>query len=124
MGLLSGKHIEKEIDGVLYRIVEAGITDQNRIAFLTEILEGNGYEVKSGEEPRKKEEDPITFMVGVTDMTFNPVLAVYGRRLFTKDEHRITPDYWNQKDDGKNQFNSNYWDYHKKPWFKAESENK
>jgi len=118
MGLASGKHIEKEIDGVLYRIVETGITDKNRITFLTKILEGNGYEVKSAEEPRKNEELPITYMLGVSDMTFNPVLAVYGRRLFTKDGHRITPDYWNQKDDGANQFNPNYWDYHKKPWFK------
>jgi hypothetical protein len=121
MSLLSGKHIEKEIDGVLYRIVETGITDENRIAFLTEILEENGYEVKSGEEPRKKEDMPVTYMVGVTDMTFNPVLAVYGRRLFTKDDHRITPDYWNQKDDGENEFDPNYWDYHKKPWFKVEN---
>jgi len=65
--------------------------------------------------------ETVTYMIGVTDMTFNPVLAVYGRRLFTKDGHRITPDYWNQKDDGKNEFNPNYWDYHKKPWFGAET---
>jgi hypothetical protein len=122
MGLASGKHIEKEIDGELQRIVETGITDKNRIVFLTKILEENGYEVKSGEEPRKKEDMPVTFMVGVSDMTFNPVLAVYGRRLFTKDGHRITPDYWNQKNDGKNEFDPNYWDYHKKPWFKVEGE--
>lgn len=113
MGLLSGKHIEKEIDGVLYRIVEAGITDQGRISFLTEILELNGYEVKSGEEPRKKEEDPVTYMVGVTDMTFNPVLAVYGRRLFTKDDHRITPEYWNQKGSNPSSFDPNYWNVKK-----------
>jgi len=110
MSLLSGKHIEKEIDGVLYRIVEAGITDQERIKFLTSILEQNGYSVKSGEEKRRKEEDPVTFMIGVTDMTFNPVLAVYGRRLFTKDDHRITPNYWNQKEGAEKDYNPNYWE--------------
>jgi len=50
-------------------------------------------------------------MLIVIDLTFIPVLAVYG--------HRITPDYWNQKDDGKHEFDPNYWDYHKKPWFKS-----
>ena len=122
MGLGSGKHIEKEIDGKLFRVVEQGITDKNRVAFLKDLLEFNGYEVTVEEIVPKKEEDPVTFLVAVSDVTFNPVLAVYGRRLRTKDMHRITPDYWNQKDDEKNEFNPNYWDYHKKPWFKVDEE--
>ena len=122
MGLGSGKHIEKEIDGKLFRVVEQGITDKNRVAFLKDLLEFNGYEVTVEEIAPKKEEDEITFLVAVSDVTFNPVLAVYGRRLRTKDMHRITPDYWNQKDDEKNEFNPNYWDYHKKPWFKVDEE--
>jgi hypothetical protein len=107
MGLESGKHIEKEMDGVLYRIVESGITDKKRIDFLTTILEHNGYEVKWAEEVRKKEEDPLTLMIGVTDLTFNSVLAVYGRRLRSLDGHRITPEYWNQKGES---FSPLYWD--------------
>ena len=106
MGLDSGKHIEKEIDGELYRIVELGISDMNRIQFLKAILEFNGFEVKWGEEARKKEEDPVTLMIGVSDLTFNPALAVYGRRLKSPDGHRVNPNYWNQK--GKN-YDPNYW---------------
>lgn len=107
MSLDSGKHIEKEIDGELYRIVEEGISDINRVKFLETILLHNGFEVKWAEEPRKKEEDPVTMMIGVTDLTFNPVLAVYGRRLKSPDGHRVNPNYWKQKGDS---YNPNYWD--------------
>lgn len=106
MGLESGKHIEKEIDGELYRIVELGITDMGRINFLKAVLEHNGFEVKWSEEPRKKEEDPVTMMIGVSDLTFNSVLAVYGRRLKSLDGKRVNPNYWNQKGDN---FDPNYW---------------
>jgi hypothetical protein len=106
MSLESGKHIEKEMDGVLYRIVELGITDMDRIKFLEAILLHNGFDVKWAEEPRKNEDKPVTLMIGVTDLTFNPVLAVYGRRLKSPDGHRINPNYWNQKGDS---YDSNYW---------------
>ena len=107
MGLESGKHIEKEIEGELYRIVESGISDKSRIDFLTTILEHNGYEVKWAEEPRKTEDLPLTMMIGVTDLTFNPVIGVYGRRLRSLDGHRITPEYWNQKGES---FSPVYWE--------------
>jgi hypothetical protein len=106
MSLESGKHVELEIDGELYRIVESGISDMNRVKFLESILIHNGFEVKWAEEPRKTEDEPPTMMIGVTDLTFNPVLAVYGRRLKSPDGHRINPNYWNQKGDS---FNPQYW---------------
>lgn len=106
MSLKSGKHIEKEIDGELYRIVELGITDINRVKFLEAILVHNGFEVKWEEEARKSDDDPVTMMIGVSDLTFNPVLAVYGRRLRSPDGHRINPNYWNQKGDS---YDPNYW---------------
>lgn len=40
---------------------------------------------------------PTTYTVGVTNLMFNPINAVFGRLLKTPDGHRVTPDYWNQK---------------------------
>ena len=41
---------------------------------------------------------PPTFTVGVTDVTFNSVNAIFGRLLRTKDGHVVTRDYWLQKE--------------------------
>ena len=42
---------------------------------------------------------PQTFTVGVTDYTFNPTNAIFGRLLHTADNHVITLAYWNQQED-------------------------
>ncbi|HVS98789.1 MAG TPA: hypothetical protein VHE54_20005 [Puia sp.] len=39
-----------------------------------------------------------TFTVGVTDVTFNPVNAIFGRLLHTPDGHVVTLAYWQQKE--------------------------
>jgi len=36
------------------------------------------------------------YTVGVTDMTFNPTVWVYQRRLKTPDGHIVNADFWNQ----------------------------
>jgi hypothetical protein len=41
---------------------------------------------------------PETFTVGVTDVTFNPVNAVFGRLLKAPGEHIVTLAYWQQKE--------------------------
>ncbi|HYV55498.1 MAG TPA: hypothetical protein VE933_13005, partial [Chitinophagaceae bacterium] len=41
---------------------------------------------------------PETFTIGVTDVTFNPTNAVFGRLLHTKDGHVVTLAYWNQQE--------------------------
>jgi len=41
---------------------------------------------------------PTTFTVGVTDVTFNPINAVFGRLLRTPDRHVVTLAYWQQKE--------------------------
>jgi len=41
---------------------------------------------------------PETFTVGVTDVTFNPINAIFGRLLRTPDGHTVTLAYWQQKD--------------------------
>lgn len=42
---------------------------------------------------------PETFTVGVTDITFNPINAIFGRLLRTPDNHIVTLAYWQQKED-------------------------
>lgn len=98
MGLDSGKHTEKEINEIRCRIVETGI-EKPRVDFLRALLELNGFEVHVGELPIKIEGDPQTYLLGVTDVTFNPVLAVYSHKLKTADNRLVTPAYWNQLTD-------------------------
>ena len=95
MGLDSGKHTEKEINEIRCRVVETGI-EKPRVDFLTKLLETNGYEVVIAELAQKEENDPVTFIMGVTDITFNAVLAVYEHKLLTSDGRFVTPAYWNQ----------------------------
>lgn len=38
-----------------------------------------------------------TLTVGVTNLLFNPTNAIFGRLLKTPDGHRVTPDFWKQK---------------------------
>jgi hypothetical protein len=42
---------------------------------------------------------PATFTVGVTDVSFNPINAIFGRLLKTPGGHVVTLAYWQQKDD-------------------------
>ena len=95
MGLDSGKHTEKEINEIRCRVVEKDI-EKPRVDFLKNLLEINGFEVEVQELPQKAEEDPVTFILGVTDITFNAVLAVYEHKLLTSDGRYVTPAYWNQ----------------------------
>lgn len=101
MGLESGKHLEKEINEVRCRVVESGI-DKNRVDFLKNLLEFNGYEVQYQEMPKKEDHEPTTYLLGVTDITFNPVLAVYKFALHTPDGRKVSPTYWNQINDNTN----------------------
>jgi hypothetical protein len=123
-----GKHIEKEIGEVRIRVVDDAATKE-RMEFLTKLLEHNGYEVLSeelppkpvpvpppieGEEPKEPKEPeflPPTWLVGVTDITFNSVVMVYQRRLRTFEGQHVTPDYWNQRT---TEAEPNYWDLSKK----------
>jgi len=110
MSLLSGKHKELEINETRVRMVETGASSE-RIEFLKTLLEHNGYEVLTEKEAKKEESDPDTWVIGVTDIIFNPVVAVYNRILRTLDGKKVTPDFWNQKT---TKVEPNYWDLHKK----------
>jgi len=92
---LAGKHTFGSIDDIRVTFIEKKI-EEGRKNFLKELLEFNGFEVVIKEEKRKTEEDPQLYTVAVTDMTFNPTVWVFGRRLKTPDGHKVTQDYWNQ----------------------------
>jgi len=102
---LEGKHSFGNIGDTRVTFVEKKI-DETRMDFLKKLLEHNGFEVVVDEEKRKSEEDPQLYTIAVTDMVFNPTIWVYERKLKTFDDHKVTPDYWNQKTE---ETNPQYW---------------
>jgi hypothetical protein len=116
---LNKNHEFEELDGVKCGIVEKNVKPE-RVNFLKELLEFNGYTVvvvpspapKAAPAPKPAEGEaaappppppaPETFTVGVTDYTFNAVNAIFGRMLKTKDGHIVTLAYWQQKEAASN----------------------
>ncbi len=113
---INKNHEFEELDGVKCGIVEKNVTPQ-RVEFLKILLVSNGFSVIVVPSPAPKttlvakpaEGDaapvpepiviaPETFTVGVTDYTFNPTNAIFGRSLKTKDGHIVTLAYWQQKE--------------------------
>jgi hypothetical protein len=110
---INKNHEFEELDGVKCGIVEKNVS-QERADFLKDLLEYNRYVViivpspppkvvpapktDVAIEPDPLSETPRTFTVGVSDYTFNPVNAIYGRMLKTQDGHFVTPAYWQQKE--------------------------
>ena len=111
---INQNHLFEDLDGIKCAIVEKLATPE-RVQFLKQLLEFNRYTVvvaaspptkaapppKPGAEPVAPVESlppaPETFTVGVTDVTFNPTNALFGRLLRTPDGHVVTVDYWQQK---------------------------
>ena len=119
MSLTKVKHAVAEIDGIRCKIIETGI-GETRCNFLKELLEANKLEVKvmeepkkvkEGEEAEKKDATPPTFTIGVTDLVFNPVIALYEKKLMTKEGHYVTPAFWNNEEVIEN---LSYWEYREK----------
>lgn len=114
MTLTSGKHIVEEINGVNCSLVEKGVS-ADRADFLKRLLEHNGYEVQVAEDKpqkgKKEEEEseeasePV-YKVGVTDITFNPVISVYRRELKALDGKVVLPHYWRHQKHGDEKW---YW---------------
>ncbi len=116
---INKNHEFEELDGVKCGIVEKNVSAE-RVQFLKKILEYNQFTVvvipspppKTAAAPAVKTEEgeapppipipvlagPETFTVGVTDYTFNPINAIFGRLLKTADGHVITLAYWQQKE--------------------------
>lgn len=113
---INKNHEFEDLDGVKCAIVEKNASAE-RVAFLKNILEYNRYKVIVVASPPPKvtpakpaaaatEEAPetpaviasATFTIGVTDVTFNPTNAIFGRLLKAPQGHIITLAYWNQKE--------------------------
>ena len=95
MALNKGKHVIAEIEGIRSTVVETGL-NEIRGLFLKEILQQNGFEVKMEKEKTKDGTQLETWILGVNDIIFNPVIRVYEQKLFRPDGHPVTPAYWNQ----------------------------
>jgi hypothetical protein len=120
---INKNHEFEELNGVKCAIVEKNVAAQ-RVEFLKNLLEFNRYEVVVVSSPPPKAAPvpkpavpangevqaeqpappppppaPETFTVGVTDITFNPINAIFGRSLHTPDKHVVTLAYWQQKDE-------------------------
>jgi hypothetical protein len=96
MPLNNAKHIVSEIDGVRCTIIETGIT-LDRAAFLRQLLEFNNFEVKEMQVPSAVQGEETKYTIGVTDLIFNPVFAVYECLLKTPEGNYVTPGYWKQE---------------------------
>ena len=96
MRLNNAKHIVGEIDGTRCTIVESG-ADIARAAFLRQLLEFNNFEVKELIVPSETAGEEPSYTIGVTDIVFNPVFAVYECLLKTPEGGYVTPGYWQQE---------------------------
>jgi len=113
---INKNHEFEELDGVKCGIVEKNVSPQ-RVEFLKNLLEFNHYTVivvpspapKAAPPPKPAEGEtaasaippppaPATFTVGVTDYTFNPINAIFGRQLKTPEGFVVTQAYWQQKE--------------------------
>ncbi|HEY8893249.1 MAG TPA: hypothetical protein VIM79_00425 [Niastella sp.] len=112
---INKNHEFEELNGVKCAIVEKNASQQ-RVDFLKPLLELNKYTVIVVASPPPKAAaaatatattdvpvetappPPITFTIGVTDVTFNPTNAIFGRLLKTYNGHIVTLAYWQQKE--------------------------
>jgi hypothetical protein len=96
MAIDNAKHIIGEIDGVRCTIIETGATLE-RVAFLSDLLSFNHLDVKELKEPSENPGDEAKYTLGVTDLIFNPVFAIYENQLKNREGTFVTPGYWKQE---------------------------
>jgi hypothetical protein len=122
---INQNHLFEELNGVKCAIVEKNTTKE-RADFLKTILEYNHYTVIITPSPPPKvippksvpantsdaevnaetviatlpetPPPPETFTVGVTDVAFNSINAIFGRLLKAPAGHIVTLAYWQQKE--------------------------
>jgi hypothetical protein len=108
---INQNHLFDELNVKKCAIVEKNASAE-RVAFLRSLLEYNGYSVEVVVSPPPKPTaappagdaatpvvaGPETFTVGVTEVSFNPTNAIFGRLLKTPDGHVVTLAYWQQKE--------------------------
>jgi hypothetical protein len=109
---LNPNHTFEDLGEMKCSVVEKYCT-MERAIFLQTLLETNHFKVavvkspppKTAIKPSPSDVSTIeasamseTFTVGVTDLSFNPINAIYNRELKTKEGQIVTPGYWKQTD--------------------------
>ncbi len=112
---INKNHEFEDLNGIKCAVVEKNVAKE-RVDFLKQLLEFNKYTVVLQVSPPPKVAPapvaetsadtiiempapaPETFTLGVTDVMFNAVNAIFGRLLKTPDGHIVTLAYWNQKE--------------------------
>ena len=124
---INKNHEFEDLDGLKCAIVEKNATKE-RAAFLKDLLEYNNFKVivipspppKAAPPPKPVEgevpstsadssakvltaaeataDKPETFTIGVTNVSFNPTNAIFGKLLRTKTGQIVTLPYWYQKE--------------------------
>jgi hypothetical protein len=111
---INQNHTTEELNGVKCAIVEKMVSPE-RAEFLKQLLQFNKYSVEIAPTPPPKAAAakplaegevapppppplPATFTVGVTDLAFNSINAIFSRLLHTQDGHIVTQAYWYQKE--------------------------
>jgi hypothetical protein len=116
---INSNHTSEDLNEIKCAVVEKNVSAE-RAEFLKGILEFNKFTVViAASAPPKAAKAvappadgvvpavepapetpaaPKTFTVGVTDMRFNSINAIFGRLLKTRDRHIVTLAYWNQEE--------------------------
>ena len=94
--VLKAKHIVEEINGQRCTVVEKGI-EKSRLDFLRDLLQFNKFEVVVDEVAMTEESTVQLYNIGVTDLVFNPVIAVYEMSMKNQKGQPVTAPYWNQE---------------------------
>lgn len=105
---INKNHEFEDLNGVKCAIVEKNAS-QERVDFLKTLLEFNKYTVvvvaaappkaaPVAEGEPAPPPAPTQFTIGVTDVSFNPINAIFGRLLKTPGGRVVTLQYWQQKE--------------------------
>ncbi len=112
---LNATHTFEDLGEIKCAIVEKNCS-QDRVDFLKQLLELNKFTVvvvpspppKAAPKPAVVEGEtapeiaapatPTTFTVGVTDVSFSPINAVFNRELKIESGQVVTKDYWYQRE--------------------------
>jgi hypothetical protein len=112
---INQNHLFEELNGIKCAIVEKNASKE-RIDFLKSILEYNRFTVIVVASPPAKAAPAVTtttpdqsfpladapkeetFTIGVTDVMFNPINAIFGRLLKAPGGGIVTLAYWQQKE--------------------------
>ena len=100
----------RTVDSIRCVVVEKNVT-MERTEFLKALLEANRFDVKIEKEPKEAPEATDTFVIGVTDVTFNPIISIYEGSLKTSKNRIVSPAYWLQET---SVCDSRYWNIRKK----------